>query len=122
MLSHMWNIRNKITEWVLQSRNRLTDTENTLVITSGERKGAGQNGVWDRYKLLGIRQTSNEDMLYNTGKHVLLWNILKWRIIYINTDYGTHLKLIQYCKSVTHQLKKKSTEGELNAKPAKGRR
>ena len=86
MLSHTQNIRNKIIEWVLQNRNRLTDTENTLVITSGERKGAGQNGVWDRYKLLRIRQTSDEDMLYNTGKHVLFWNILKWSIIYINTD------------------------------------
>ena len=86
MLSHTQNIRNKIIEWVLQNRNRLTDTENTVVITSGERKGVGQNGVWDRYKLLCIRQTTNEDMLHNTGKHVLFWNILKWSIIYINTD------------------------------------
>ena len=86
MLSHTQNIRNKIIEWVLQNRNRLTDTENTLVITSGERKGAGQNGVWDRYKLLCIRQTTNEHKLHNTGKHDLFCNILKWSIININTD------------------------------------
>ena len=49
MLSLIYgNMKNKTNECALQNRNRLTDTENKLVFTSGEREGEkGKIGVWD---------------------------------------------------------------------------
>ena len=35
----MWNIKYKTNEHIKQNRNRLTDIENKLVVTSGEREG-----------------------------------------------------------------------------------
>ena len=31
----------------LQNRNRLTDVENKLTVTKGERRGRNKSGVWD---------------------------------------------------------------------------
>ena len=44
----MWNLKNK-NEQIQQNRNRLTDTENKLVATSGERDGGrGKIGEGDK--------------------------------------------------------------------------
>ena len=34
----MWNLKNKTNKYIYQNRNRLTDAENKLLGTSGERK------------------------------------------------------------------------------------
>ena len=40
--------KNKTNEYIQQNRNRLTDIENKLVETSGNREeGEGKIGVWD---------------------------------------------------------------------------
>ena len=47
-IAYMWNLKNKTNECMLQNRNRLTDIESKLVITSRKREGARENlGVWD---------------------------------------------------------------------------
>ena len=38
----MGNLKNIAREWILTKGNRLTDTENKLVVTTGEREGVGQ--------------------------------------------------------------------------------
>ena len=53
------------------NRNRLTDTESNLVLTSGERKErAGAIGYEIKsQKLLCIKKLSNKDILYKTWKY-----------------------------------------------------
>jgi len=50
----------------LQNKNRLTDIENKVIVTKGE-KGFGRNklefGI-DRYKQLNIKQINNKVLLY----------------------------------------------------------
>ena len=43
----MWNLKKKIIQMNLQNRNRLTDIENKLTVTKGEREGKDKFGVWD---------------------------------------------------------------------------
>ena len=43
MISHMWNLKNKTNEWIQQNKNRLTDIENKLMSTSGDRGLTGTN-------------------------------------------------------------------------------
>ena len=71
---------------VYNRRERLTDIENKLVVTSEERE-VGSNkirvsgcggGVFKRHKLLHIKQISNKDILYSTGKYC------HWSIITLN--------------------------------------
>ena len=49
----------------LQKRNRLTDIENKLRVTKGERAGGGvnQKSGMSRHTLLHVRATANEDLL-----------------------------------------------------------
>ena len=56
----------------MQNRNRLTDIENKLVITKVAMEGGGTNEevVSDIYRLLCIKQISNKDLLYSTGKAI----------------------------------------------------
>ena len=43
----MWNLK-KWYEWIyLQNRNRVTDVENKLTVTKGERGGRDKLGDWD---------------------------------------------------------------------------
>ena len=35
-LVYMWNLKYKTKDWTKQNRNRLTDTENKLLVTKGE--------------------------------------------------------------------------------------
>ena len=35
VITYMWNLKNNTNEHILQIRNRLTDIENKLVVTSG---------------------------------------------------------------------------------------
>ena len=47
-LTYMWNLKRWYKQTYLQNRNRLTDTENKLIVTK-EKRGAGRDklGVWD---------------------------------------------------------------------------
>ena len=49
----MWNLKNKATKHISQSRKGLTDTENKLVVTTGGRGKLGE-GI-KRHKLLGLK-------------------------------------------------------------------
>ena len=56
----------------LQNKNRVTDTENRLVLVKGEK---GANGIdWEsginRCKLLYIEWTNNMVLLYSTGNNI----------------------------------------------------
>ena len=48
VITYMRNLKNKTNEYIKQNRNRLTDIENKLMVTKGER-GEGRNKlrVWD---------------------------------------------------------------------------
>ena len=44
----MWNLKNKTDEWNIQNRNRLTDIENKLMMSKGDKEeGRDKLGVWD---------------------------------------------------------------------------
>ena len=40
-ITYMWNLKKRYKWTYLQNRNRLTDVENTLMVTKGERWGDG---------------------------------------------------------------------------------
>ena len=42
-ITSMWNLKKEYKPTYLQNRNRLTDIENNLTVTTGERKGGGIN-------------------------------------------------------------------------------
>ena len=56
----------------LQNRNRLTGTENRLLVVKGEGDGRGME--WEvgvsRCKLLYIEWINNKVLLYSTGKYI----------------------------------------------------
>ena len=52
-----------------QNRNRLTDTDNRLVIVKGESVIDLEFGV-SRYKLLHLEWISNGVLLYSTGNYI----------------------------------------------------
>ena len=56
----------------LQNRNRLTDTENGLVVAKGVQGGGGME--WEfgvsRCTLLYIGQINNKVLLYSTGNYI----------------------------------------------------
>ena len=64
----MWNLK-KWYKWTyLQNRTRITDVENNLMITKGERgKGINWEVGIDIYILLYIKQVAKKDLLYSTG-------------------------------------------------------
>ena len=44
----MWNLKSKTNKYIQQNGNRLTDTDNDLVVISVEReRGMGKTGVQD---------------------------------------------------------------------------
>ena len=58
----------------MQNRNRLTDIENKLVVTKGEREGRRDKlGVWDKHIHTTTYKINNKDLLYSTGT---IFNIL----------------------------------------------
>ena len=56
----------------LQNRNRLTDTENRLVVA--KREGSGRGMEWEvgisRCKLLSLEWVNNMVLLYSTGNYI----------------------------------------------------
>ena len=55
----------------MQNRNRLTDIENKLLVTKGEREGGrGKLGVWDYHVHTTIYKINNKDLLYSTGSYI----------------------------------------------------
>ena len=70
-ITYMWSLK-KWYKWTyLQNRNRLTDIENKLMVTKGERWG-GVNYKFriSRYTLLYIKYINNKDWLYSTGNYI----------------------------------------------------
>ena len=59
------NLQNK-------TENRLTDTENRLVVAKGEEDGSGMDGEFavSRCKLLHSEWTDNTVLLYSTGNYI----------------------------------------------------
>ena len=48
VIIYMWNIKNKTIACIRQNRNRLIDTENNLMVSSGKREGGrGEIVPWD---------------------------------------------------------------------------
>ena len=71
-ITYIWNIKNSANK-LLQNRNRLTDMENKLMVTKGERNGGGINegfGI-SRFKLFYIQQVNNKLLLYSMENHIL---------------------------------------------------
>ena len=54
----------------LQNRNRLTDTENKLMVTKGERVGRDKLGVWDQQIQNTTYKINNKVLLYSTGNYI----------------------------------------------------
>ena len=46
-LIFMWSVKNKTNEQTKQNRNRLTDTENKLVVARGEEERLSEKGEGD---------------------------------------------------------------------------
>ena len=73
-ITYMWNLKYGTNELFLQNRNRLTDTENRLVVVKGGRgKGLGRTGslgLADRRKLLHLEWISDEVLLYSIGNYI----------------------------------------------------
>ena len=47
-ITYRWNLKNDTNELIYNNRNRLTDFENKLMVTKGERWGGrGKLGGWD---------------------------------------------------------------------------
>ena len=56
----------------VQNGNRLTEMVNKLMVTKGEckwRKISQEYGI-NRYKVLYIKQISNNDLVYSTGNNI----------------------------------------------------
>ena len=57
---------------ILLNRNRLTNTENSLVVAKEGGGGIGMDWEFEisRYKLIYIRWTNNKVLLYSTGNYI----------------------------------------------------
>ena len=56
-ITYTWNLKYDTSEFIYKNRNRLTDIENKLMVTRGERDGGGINWEFgiNRYTLLYIK-------------------------------------------------------------------
>ena len=79
-----------MTNEYIKNRNRLTDIENKLVVTGGEREGGGSR---KRYEIKGhitIYKIINKNILYSIGHNgiikPLFCNNSKWNVIYKNIE------------------------------------
>ena len=116
-ITYLWNLKQWYKETYLQNRNRLTDIENKLMVTKGQR--GGDKVQINRYTLLYIKQMNNKDLLYSTGNYIqyLVINYKRiWKSIYVYVcvyiyvnHFAVHLKLTRHCKSTILQLKKKES-------------
>ena len=63
-LTYIWNLKNDTNELIYKT-SKLTDVENKLVVTKGERQERDILGVWDsQIQPLCIKQSNNKDLLY----------------------------------------------------------
>ena len=66
-IAYMWNLKQWYKCTQLQNRNRVTDVENNLIVTSEEvGRDKWETGT-DIHTLLYIKQKTNKDLLYSTG-------------------------------------------------------
>ena len=65
----MWNLKNKTHKYIQPNRNRLTDTENKLVVIHGEREaGRGKIGVWDREIKISMYKIPKQQGIYSMAQ------------------------------------------------------
>ena len=106
LISKIWH------KWTyLQSRNRLTDTEDKLVIAKGERGGKDWEFGISRCKLLCIGWISNKVLLHNMGNYIQYPVInysrqqyFKKNCLYVH-NVQLYSRLAQHCKSTRCQFK-----------------
>ena len=65
----MWNLNYDTNKHIYETENRPTDTENRLVVATGEGKDKLEEFGMNRYTLLRIKQINNKDLLYSTGNY-----------------------------------------------------
>ena len=66
-VTYLWNLKNKC-KWIyLQNRNSLTDIENKLMVTKGERNGRDKLGIGDYQVHPIIYKISDKDPLGTPG-------------------------------------------------------
>ena len=88
----------------LQTRNRLTDFKNKVMVTRG--KGTVREFRMDMYTLLYLKWISNKGLLCSTGNsaqcYVAAWMGGEfggeWILVYVWLNpFAVHLKLSQHC-------------------------
>ena len=60
----------------------------------------------DTYILLNIKQITNKDVVYSTGKYTQYFVKKESRIYMYMNHFAIHVKLIQHCKSMTGSTEK----------------
>ena len=68
---YVWNLKKKMIEMNLFTKQKQTQRENKLTVTKRERWGGINQEFWiNRYILLRIKQITNKDLLYSTGNYI----------------------------------------------------
>lgn len=76
-------------------KSKLTDTENTLVVTSGEGPVWHRRGMGGKYKLLHM--TGYIDVLYNTETQPIFFNnSCKWTVTF-KSCIKKRLETLKHC-------------------------
>ena len=81
----MWDLKDKTNKCIKQSRNRLTEVENNLVVTSREReREEGHIGVRDKEMQIATYTINKEQghIVQHREIQPLFFNNYKWYIIY----------------------------------------
>ena len=68
----MWNLKYNTNEPIYETKNRLTNIENILVVANGEGGGGGKDWefVVSRCKLLYVGWINNKVLLYSIGNYI----------------------------------------------------
>ena len=102
-LKRLFDLQCCLNIYYLQSRKRLTDLENEIMVTSGQGWGRGtvREFGMDVYTQLYLKWITNKDLLYSIGNsapcYVAAW-MGEW--IHVNvwlSPFAVHLKLLQNC-------------------------
>ena len=66
----MWNLKYDTSELIYDTKNRLTDIEDRLVVAKEEGGGGGVEFGISRCKLLYVEWINNKILLYSTGNYI----------------------------------------------------
>ena len=106
-LKRLFDLQCCLNIYYLQSRKRLTDLENEIMVTSGQGWGRGtvREFGMDVYTLLYLKWITNKDRLYSTGNsadcYMAAWMGREFGEEWIHTyvqlsPFAVHLKLSQH--------------------------